>query len=183
MKIWIVKHSKAVAIVLTICLVSTAVVYAAMKKISNTVENSFSAAASVNPVVEQTFVAYRDLESNDVRVNVGDTDYPVYVRATIVVTWQNNEGEIYGTVPEEGVDYVLTINTSKWDYNNTDHFYYYRDAVPSNTSTQALITNCRELNEGPAEGYTLSVDVIAQTVQAVGGTDDESHSASADAWE
>ena len=35
-----------------------------------------------------------------------------YVRAMVVVTWQDSEGRIYPAMPVEGTDYQITWNTS-----------------------------------------------------------------------
>lgn len=179
---WFKRNLRKCVVVTGVLFLSSIVVYGAMKRISNKVEDSFQAAASVNPLIQETFVDFSDTEKENVKINAGNTSYPVYVRAAIVISWQNSSGQIYGNPPEEGVDYTLEINETKWEYNSEDHYYYYVDPVSPNEDTAVLIKSCEELLDSQKSGYTLSVDVIAQTIQAVGSKDDDSKSAMREAW-
>ncbi|MBO5157988.1 MAG: hypothetical protein J6B94_00150 [Lachnospiraceae bacterium] len=142
---------------------------------SAVVENVFNAEASVVPAVNETF------ENNlktDVSVNSGETEYSVYVRAAIIVTWVNGDGEVHAKVPVLGVDYELDLNvdtdtdTSKAWFEKGG-FYYHKDAVESENDTAVLINSCKPLKEAPSDGYTLKVEIITQTIQSAGMTDGE----------
>ena len=86
----------------------------------------------------------------------------------IVVTWKDSEGAILATAPVAGTDYTIAIG-AKWTLDS-DGFYYYNEAVTSGQSTDALITSVSQSQAAPEEGYSLSVDVVAQTIQAQGTT-------------
>ena len=164
--------------VLVIATVSVAV-YAAFIRNSDAVVNTFSPATSELPIIQE---AFDKNVKKDVKINVGDTDYPVYVRAAIVVNWQEtgqNDGAYY-FAQSSSDDYELVINEAKWEKHGD--YYYYLDPVPSNGTTESLILECYPKTSAPDENYSLSVTVAAQTVQAVGRTDDDTKSSVLDAW-
>lgn len=116
-------------------------------------------------------------------VNVGDPSYAVYVRAVIVVNWEEDgkEGTYHATAPVAGTDYTLTLNTSDW-FNGSDGFYYHKAMVDSNSTTAKLINSCTAITPGPdvydengnlETDYKLNVQLIAQTIQALGTTDND----------
>lgn len=173
-------------IALAVIAVITASVYAAFLRKSDTVQNTFSPAVSKIPEIQEII---EDNAKKDIKISVGKTDYPVYVRVALVFNWQekgNKNGVIYFSKPVKDKDYTLKINESKWE-QKSDGYYYYKDPVPSNGVTDtSLITECKPISNAP-DGYALSVNVIAQTVQAVGHTDEDSKgtptiTALEDAW-
>lgn len=115
---------------------------------------------------------------NNVKIqNDGNTD--AYIRAAVVVTWKDSSGNVYAIKPEVGVDYQITFPTGTgWVYRTADGFYYYTSpVVPEDNavttdvvedSTGVLLTNCMPLKAAPADGYTLSVEIVAESVQAKG---------------
>lgn len=115
-------------------------------------------------------------------MNTGDTD--AYIRATVVVTWQDKDGNVYGAVPKT-TDYTLNIITTdqekpdgKWT-KGADGFYYWSKPVAPNVTTNILIAECY-VNEGvvPPSGYNLAVEIIGSGVQSKGmGTDSEGNPA------
>lgn len=172
----------SVLIVIAVISIITVSVYAAFLRKSDTVTNTFSPAVSKLPEIQETFV---ENVKKDVKIAVGETKYPVYVRAELVFNWQeegNENGVVYFSKPDKNVDYTLTINESKWELKD-DGYYYYSDPVPSNGVTDSLIKECKPIKSAPEKGYALSVKVLAQTVQAVGRTDDDSQAAIEDAWD
>ena len=54
--------------------------------------------------------------------------------------------------------------------------------MSSRGETDVLITSCTQNGAAPADGYALNVEIIAQTVQAIGYTDDDTKQAYQDAW-
>ena len=153
---------------------------------SGTVTNEFTPADSVQPNVIETFDGDKTVKS-DVKVHVGDTGYPVYVRAEILITWQDKNGIVYYTKPNAGTDYGLELNLTDWKLAS-DGFYYYQKSVESNGDTDVLIEKCEQKAEAAApSGYSLSVEIITQTVQAIGRTDGDANGentidAVEDAW-
>ena len=143
-------------------------VYARYIRYSSGVENKFDSAVSITPEFSNG--------ASNVSIAVGGkTDYPVYVRAEIIVTWQDANGTVYFSKPSADRDYSLVLNLSAtgWVEGDGDGYYYYKPRVESEGSTDILIKSWaqRAGANPPAANYALNVEVIAQTVQAVGYTD------------
>ena len=170
------------------------VVYAVLSAKSNTATNEFTAEQDPDIAVTETF---EDNVKTDVKVDVGEPGYTVYVRAKVVVTWKDDAGNVYSKIPVAGVsgDYTISYNTvetpgaAKQWFEGPDGIYYYTSPVPdvSDTSTepsgitQPLINICEQLKPAP-EGYHLSVEILTQVVQALGTTDVGNIPAVVDAW-
>lgn len=150
--------------------------------------NNFQAAVAQDPEV-----------NNDYTIKVPNNGYAVYVRAAIVVNWQYKDGEgnikVLGDVPVLGTDYTLTTNSTEW-FKGSDGFYY-RKAMVTPTgnvefvNTEALVTSFDKNKEfveyddngdGTSDKYYLNIDIISQTIQALGTTDDGDILAVVDAW-
>lgn len=143
------------------------------------VENSFAPDEDPVPTITETF---DDKVKSNVAVDVGDTGYAVYVRAAIVVNWKNAEdGNVLGQKPVLNEDYILTLNETDWFYKAG--FYYHKAMVNTGGTTENLITSC-QLKDGitPPQGYDLNVEIIAQTIQALGTTDARDTPAVTEAW-
>lgn len=175
------------AIILAAVLVGA--VYAALQgKTETPVKNDMSAEKDPKPTVVET---WENNVKKNVMVNVGDPGYSVYVRADIVVTWKDKDGNVYSKLPQAGTDYTISLNTvsgtpiavEKWFFG-ADGFFYYTSPVVSG-NTDVLINECK-VKEDTAqipEGYQLSVEIIAQTIQYKGTTDrDDNITAVEDAW-
>lgn len=133
--------------------------------------------SKVTTTVEEDFE--NNVKNNVVIRNTGDTD--AFIRAAVVVTWQNEEGKALGQVPVEGTDYIITWSGLKenggWVKGN-DSFYYYQNSVAGDPdgegnhlggATSILFTDCK-LAEGivaPKEGYFLNVEIIGSGIQNV----------------
>lgn len=131
--------------------------------------NSFQHIDRSQPEISESF---NGEEKKDVLVTVGDTGYPVYVRVAIVITWKDEDDVVNFKKPKRDTDYLLELLLEDWEYNAADGYYYYKKAVESNGQTTVLIQSCKQLSGAEApDGCTLSVEIIAQTVQAVGSTD------------
>ena len=166
--------------VLFVIAVTVATVYAYLKTSTPAVENTFSAAQDPEATITESFDP--NTEKKNVAVKVGDTGYSVYVRAVIVVTWKNAEnGDVLATKPVAGTDYEISLNTSAWF--EKDGFYYHEEPVPSKGTTADLIISCKPIAGKTPAGYGLNVEIVAQTIQAKGNTDDISETpAVKDAW-
>ena len=101
----------------------------------------------------------------DVKVkNTGSTD--AFIRAKIVVTWKDADGNVSATKPVEGTDYTMTLNETDW-FRGSDGFYYCKTSVAPKGSTPALITACKKVDGvTPPDGYDLSVEIIASGIQS-----------------
>ena len=123
--------------------------------------------ASVPPSIDEK------LENNtksEVRVqNKGNVD--AYIRAMIVVTWQDANGNVYPSVPVMGQDYTMSINegAAETQWTKVGNFYYYNSKVAANGYTGFLINSCTPVvGKEPQDGYTLHVEILAQSIQADG---------------
>ena len=134
------------------------------------------------------------------KIEVATQGYPVYVRTAIVVTWQKpsqTDGDgagtnqsVHYTQPVRGTDYKLELNDG-WVLGD-DGFYYYGEdkngelgltlVASDKRFIDSPIKNCNRLDTNGPDGYTLSVEVIVETVQAIGRTDDDLWEAWQDAW-
>ena len=128
-------------------------------------------AATMTPATDADPSASINATTKEVTVNVGNPGYEVYVRAAIVVTWENGTN-VYATAP------TYTVSCGEHWFKQGD-FYYYKLPI-SDENTSALTVAC---TEAAPDGYTLHVEVISQTIQALGETDgDNPIPAVQDAW-
>ena len=175
----------ALSIALLLLSVCTTGVFAYLKLSTKKTDNSFQSAHSVNPQINET--KFDGSIKENVTVNVGETGYSVYVRAAVVVTWQDSDGNVYVVPPEEGCvvspeedkDYFIRYG-DRWKKRG-DYWYYY-SVVESGEVTAPLIIECKPLKEAPVKGYTLNVKVVAQTIQSAGFTDVGNDMAQKDVW-
>ena len=102
----------------------------------------------------------------DVQVkNTGNTD--AFIRAKIVVTWKDANGNVSATKPVENTDYTMTLNETDW-FRGSDGFYYCRTSVAPdapNNLPPVLIEKCEKTGTPPAD-YDLSVEIIASGIQS-----------------
>lgn len=109
------------------------------------------------------------------RVRVANTgNVKAYIRAAVVVTWQDSQGNVYGQAPQAGTDY--SINWTRDDWISKGNYNYYTDPVEPGGETGVLLTDCKPIKAAPEEGYALHVEIISEAVQA------EPAAAVADAW-
>ena len=102
--------------------------------------------------------------------NTGDTT--AYIRAAVVITWQDVNGNIYGQAPEAGKNYTAWTPGNGWE-QGSDGFYYWTSPVksddedPVNCSTGVLIESIAPVGASPADGYYLTVEIIGSGIQSV----------------
>ena len=123
------------------------------------VKNEF-VPGDVTPEVTEDF---DDNVKSDVKIqNTGNVD--AYIRAKLVFTWQNEAGEVLGVAPTVG-DYTITLGNEGW-VDGPGGYYYYTTPVVPRGSTGVLATGIEQVSPNPAEGYTLHVEVLAESIQA-----------------
>ena len=107
----------------------------------------------------QVTESFENNEKKDVQIrNTSDID--VYIRATYVVNWLDENGNVAASVPE-GYSYTLTENPDGAWTKTGDYFYYLTPVAP----TDGSLLNCTvTYPEDPA--YTLSVKIIATAIQS-----------------
>lgn len=150
----------AVLIMAVLLLLGAAVGSTVAFLITNTgpVENKF-AYASVSCEVKEDFNG--NTKKNVQITNTGSTD--AYIRATYVVNWVDEQGNIAAAVPES-YSYRLTKNPdSKWI--EKDGYFYYTSPVAPDASTQGSLLTCTVTYPENPE-YTLSVEILAEAIQS-----------------
>ena len=127
---------------------------------SGPVTNTFTPAHVTCEVKED----FNGTTKKDVQIkNTSNID--AYIRAYVVVTWKNAEGEVYGKLPELGKDYTMTMpGDAKW--KQSGGYWYYTDAVEAGGYTGKLIDECKLIGKPPADSYSLSVEIIAEAIQS-----------------
>ncbi|MBP3625915.1 MAG: hypothetical protein J6J05_08860, partial [Peptococcaceae bacterium] len=166
----------ALALIVTVGVGST---LAYLIDTSTEVTNTFQP-SEVTCRVDETF---KDNVKSAVRIqNTSDTgDVDAYIRAAVIVTWKkyvtDENGKIIECVAgekpiskaenEADYDYEITYNLSSGWVKGTDGYYYYTSPVPVDAFTNYLIENCK-LKDGvtPPSGYYLSVEIVAEAIQA-----------------
>lgn len=135
------------------------------------IANSFVPAKITTEITED----FDNNVKNNVQVkNTGEVD--AFIRVAVVVTWQNEAGEVYSIAPVEGTDYTVTYPTTTGWVKHTDGFYYYTRVVKPTESTDTLLTDCKPVEGKAPEGYTLHVEILATAIQS------EPITAVKDAW-
>ena len=148
----------AVALLLTVAVGGT---IAYLTTSTGTVENVFESASVPIEITED----FDGTEKKNVCVkNNGNVD--AYIRATYVINLVGNDG----VKPISESDCSIQLNTSDWTESG-GYYYYTKDGgkVAPGASTNALIVSCK-LKDGVVlpTGYTLQVEVLAQSIQADG---------------
>lgn len=127
--------------------------------------------AKVSTEIIETFK--NDVKSDVSVKNTGDV--PAYIRASIIIGWQDEKGNpVFGT-PEAENDYKMELNLQsasdtddgEWVLAN-DGYYYYTMPVAGDKPTDILIKTCKDLkvDTHKSEGKYLVVDIAAQSIQA-----------------
>ncbi len=159
-------------------------VYAYLSAISGPAGDTLFPAPETDPVIATSSPVAESIADN-LFVSVGDIGYPVYVRAAIVITWEDPSGAVYGQLPAEGQDYAISLNVGAdggW-FLGSDGFYYHKARVPSSGQSAPLIYSLTPLdNAATPQGYTLHVQLVSQSIQAIGTTDANDIPAVQDAW-
>lgn len=169
------KHKALLLSLVLLVLVGAGSVIAYIHTNTQAVENTFKPAQVTCTVLENEF---DKVTKENVRIGNPKNDgknVEAFIRVDIVVTWKMQDPDnpnkflTYGQAPVEGTDYVLELGSSKWQKMN-DGYYYYTDAVNPGEETAALINRCTPKTGTAPEGYKLSVEIIAEAVQAEGGS-------------
>ena len=177
------KGKKSISLLISLLIVALSVITVAAYLFINfgSLSNNFKVAEDDNP--------YYSVTDGKYSVKVPNKGYAVYVRAAIVVNWKTGDGtKILGDVPLSGVDYNLTLNTTNW-FKAPDGFYYHKAMVtpPADGDgyTQTLIEKFETVTNSvmyEGETYFLNIDIVSQTIQALGTTDVGDIPAVEDAW-
>ena len=160
------------------------------------VVNTFELQTVPNSIHEDGF---GEGDSNQVKDNVqirNDSEHAsAYIRAAVVANWVKPDGEggynVYGKTLTENTDYEVKWRPDMdgaqdgcqngW-IKGEDGYHYFTKSVEAGALTDVLLTNCK-VKDGvtPPEGCTLSVEIMAQSIQA-GGEDADGNKPVVLAW-
>lgn len=90
---------------------------------------------------------------------------PAYIRAEVIVTWQDMYGNVYPTLPVENTDYTITALGSGWMLGS-DGYYYCTSEVAADAVTPKMFASIEQIKNCIADGYTLCVEILADAVQS-----------------
>lgn len=117
--------------------------------------------SQVKTQVEETF--QNGVKTNVTVKNTGDTSG--WIRAAVVITWQDAQGNVYSQTPVKDTDYTITY-TKNW-LTGKDGFYYYPSPVDAGDSTGVLISQCKLMEKANVpQGYSLCVEIICSGLQS-----------------
>lgn len=164
------KADRAVLLLVSLVLVLSAAIGGTLGYLTGqvSVTNTMQVGEFTTEIDEDT---ENGVKSNVKVQNTGD--YDAYIRAVVVVTWQNTEGEVYPAAPVADEDYTIEYG-DQWSEHGG--FYYYKGVVAADESTGNLIDSCEPVKEKAPEGYDLNVEILASAIQA------EPAQAVQDAW-
>lgn len=126
-----------------------------------------------------------EVENNGDTIKVENTsDVSAYIRAAVVVNWMDASGNVYGIAPKDS-EYKLQYGG---DWQKVGDFYYYKAKVSAPVSkkdidkvfTAPLINGITVTGTAP-DGYTLTVEVVAEAIQA-DGVGSDGKTAAESAW-
>lgn len=163
----------ALALVCIICCLVSGLTLAYLVTSTDALVNVFGTPSFDTGISED----FKDEETKkDVKIqNTGDVD--AYVRATVVVTWVNNDDQVYSTAPVENTDYEIEWKTEGTPWvKGSDGYWYYTTPLKPGEDTKILFTNCKPVEGETPDGYYLSVEILSQSIQA------EPEDAVKDAW-
>lgn len=125
----------------------------------NPVTNTFTPSRVATEVHEN----FDNKVKKDVKIyNSGDTT--AYIRAAIVVTWQDAAGNVYPGTPVPDTHYTISYGTG-WILK--DGFYYYTQPVEPGQETAVLINSCSPIQGQTPAGYGLNVEILGSAIQSV----------------
>lgn len=121
-----------------------------------------------NPSQVTSKVAETVNGNNKSNVKIQNTgDIPAYIRADIVVTWMDKQGNVLSEVPEKDTDYTISYGTG---WIEKDGFYYWPNVVGVGEVTGVLINSASALNtESDTNGttYYVSIEILCSAIQSV----------------
>lgn len=126
----------------------------------DSVSNTFTPAHVTCDVVEK----FDGTTKKDVTIK-NTSDIPVYIRASIVVTWKDYSGNVYGQLPVADTDYTISYGT---DWTQQGDYWYCTSPVAVGDTNGTLISSCT-VKAGatpPGDDYKLSVEIIAEAIQS-----------------
>ncbi len=162
MRFFVQKHIKkgilVVAFVIVFVLMDVGGTGAFLLSKPDPIANHFTP-AFVTCEVEETF---QNGVKQDVSIrNTGNV--AAYIRAAVVITFQDADGTVLASAPKEGVDYTIAWAQSGWT-KGADGFWYHGKTVAPNATTVDLIETAKVISA--PDGYDLVIQIAATAIQA-----------------
>ena len=125
---------------------------------TSSVENTFTP-GSVSCTIGETFD--KKVKRDVYVINTGNTD--AYIRAAIIVTWQDASGNVAPDVPRINTDYSIDYGSGWKQYGD---YWYYLNKVEPGQPTSELIKKCEVITDYEDSSYTLHVEILADAIQS-----------------
>lgn len=123
--------------------------------------NEFASSYVTSEVIE----TFKDNVKKDVKIqNTGDI--AAYIRAAVIVTWEDEGKNVYPQMPVAGRDYTIDFSFDGWQLAS-DGYYYYSNSVAPNGLTKPLIEEVIPVDENTPNGYKLSVEILGDAIQSL----------------
>lgn len=93
------------------------------------------------------------------------SDIPAYIRAAVVVTWKDSEGNIYG----QPVNYTVTLGEG---WTQSGDYYYYEPELDAKgegkdtTTALTVTTSDNAPTDENGEACTPNVEILAEAIQS-----------------
>ena len=89
------------------------------------------------------------------------SNIPAYIRAAIVVNWQDAEGNLWAVPPKQGTDYTISAELCQL----LGDYYYFKGECAPGASFPIQVTQAGTAR--PPAGYTLHVKILAEGIQSI----------------
>lgn len=126
------------------------------------VKNTFTP-SQVNISVDETL---NGNTKSAVKISNHNDSVKAYIRAAIVVNWDDGKGNVWAATPVLGTDYTMATGNG-WTLAK-DGYYYHKGAVNPGELTSDLIDSAAPVAGMAPDGYYLSIEILAQGIQADG---------------
>lgn len=148
----------AAMLVLLVAVIGTTVAY--LTASTDTVTNNFNPVKLTTPV-EEDFDG--EVKNNVTVKNTGDIN--AYVRAAVVVTWQDEARNVHPSIPAIGTDYTVKFPAGT-GWVKVGDYYYYNEPLAPGESTVVLLEDCKPVVGKAPEGYALDVAIVVSAIQS-----------------
>lgn len=159
-----------IAIIAILCCIISCVSLAFLFTKTGSIKNEFDNAYVACQVLENGPGGNGEFDwqtKTNVRIkNTGNVQS--YIRAAVVVTWMSeseDQTSVTAIKPEIGSDYAMTYASNANWIKGSDGYWYYTVPVNEGDETSVLIESC-VCNVTPPEGYYLSVEIVASSIQS-----------------
>lgn len=147
-----------IPMVLLFCIVTGSVAYLIKQ---NSIKNEF-VTGNVRTEIIEDFDASNKIKKDVSIKNVGNV--PIYIRIAIVISLKDEEGNVLEGIPQENEDYSIKFSRSSNWLKGNDGYYYYKNKIEPNASTDILIEECKQIKEFNYK--ILEVSIANQAIQA-----------------